>query len=273
MAKSPDAFRTISEVSDWLGTQAHVLRFWESKFKQIKPMKRAGGRRYYRPDDMLLLGGIKKLLHDDGMTIKAVQNILKSEGVDHVSGLSHPIDPDEAEEQPQSPQENIIKFTIDPLPVRRPRPVAPKGEDGAEAEEHDTVQPMLFPELKEWAKSGDDTVAKPAAMSKPAAPKAPDPAVTENLFAEDFLPEEPETPEDEVPVDEAADVAASEEKTAEIADTPPPALPEDPALQSFEPATGPLSKLLALSASDRKAHAARMPAAIANAHEFLKRAG
>ena len=71
MVKSPDAFRTISEVADWLGIQAHVLRFWESKFTQVKPIKRAGGRRYYRPADMLLLGGIKKLLHDDGLTIKA----------------------------------------------------------------------------------------------------------------------------------------------------------------------------------------------------------
>ncbi|MGR3320675.1 MAG: MerR family transcriptional regulator [Pseudooceanicola sp.] len=71
MAKSADAFRTISEVADWLGTPAHVLRFWESKFTQVKPVKRAGGRRYYRPADMELLGGIKQLLHEEGMTIKA----------------------------------------------------------------------------------------------------------------------------------------------------------------------------------------------------------
>ena len=59
MKKAPDAFRTISEVADWLDVQAHVLRFWESKFTQVKPVKRAGGRRYYRPADMLLIGGIK----------------------------------------------------------------------------------------------------------------------------------------------------------------------------------------------------------------------
>lgn len=88
MSKSPDAFRTISEVADWLGVQAHVLRFWESKFSQIKPVKRAGGRRYYRPADMLLLGGIKKLLHDDGMTIKGVQKVLREQGVAEVSSLS-----------------------------------------------------------------------------------------------------------------------------------------------------------------------------------------
>ena len=72
MPKSRDAFRTISEVAEWLDTQPHVLRFWESKFSQVRPVKRAGGRRYYRPADMMLLGGIKRLLHDDGMTIKGV---------------------------------------------------------------------------------------------------------------------------------------------------------------------------------------------------------
>ena len=92
MAKSADAFRTISEVADWLGSPAHVLRFWESKFTQVKPVKRAGGRRYYRPADMELIGGIKKLLHDDGMTIKGVQKILREQGVKYVSSLSQPLD-------------------------------------------------------------------------------------------------------------------------------------------------------------------------------------
>ncbi|WP_101066267.1 MerR family transcriptional regulator [Roseovarius salinarum] len=92
MPKSADAFRTISEVADWLGTPAHVLRFWESKFAQVKPVKRAGGRRYYRPADMQLLGGIKKLLHEDGMTIKGVQKILREQGVKHVASLSPPLD-------------------------------------------------------------------------------------------------------------------------------------------------------------------------------------
>jgi DNA-binding transcriptional MerR regulator len=88
MSKSRDAFRTISEVADWLETPAHVLRFWESKFSQVKPVKRAGGRRYYRPSDMDLLSGIKKLLHEDGMTIKGVQKVLREQGVRHVSGLT-----------------------------------------------------------------------------------------------------------------------------------------------------------------------------------------
>ncbi len=85
MAKSAHAFRTISEVSTALDTPAHVLRFWESKFPQIRPVKRAGGRRYYRPEDLALLGGIKVLLHDEGMTIKGVQKMLREKGVRHVA--------------------------------------------------------------------------------------------------------------------------------------------------------------------------------------------
>lgn len=91
-SKSKDAFRTISEVADWLDVPAHVLRFWESKFTQVKPVKRAGGRRYYRPSDMMLLGGIKSMLHDQGLTIRGVQKKLKEDGVDAVSALSPAID-------------------------------------------------------------------------------------------------------------------------------------------------------------------------------------
>ena len=92
MAKSSQAFRTIREVADWLDVKAHVLRFWESKFPQIKPVKRAGGRRYYRPGDMELVGGIKVLLHEQGMTIKGVQDLIRDEGIGHVSALSPPVD-------------------------------------------------------------------------------------------------------------------------------------------------------------------------------------
>tara|TARA_R110002096_G_scaffold120749_5_gene261589 strand:- start:7100 stop:7900 length:801 start_codon:yes stop_codon:yes gene_type:complete len=78
--KRAQAFRTITEVSDWLDTPSHVLRFWESKFPQIKPVKRAGGRRYYRPEDLKLIGGIKVLLHDKGTTIAAVKDMIKEDG-------------------------------------------------------------------------------------------------------------------------------------------------------------------------------------------------
>ncbi len=96
MTKSRDAFRTISEVSEWLDIPAHVLRFWESRFSQIKPVKRAGGRRYYRPNDMLLIGGLRRLLHDDGITIKGVQKILREKGVKYVSSLCLELLDDEA---------------------------------------------------------------------------------------------------------------------------------------------------------------------------------
>ena len=92
MEKSPEAFRTISEVAEWLEVPTHVLRFWESRFAQVKPVKRAGGRRYYRPSDMRLIGGIKKLLHEDGMTIRGVQKLLREEGVKYVSAYSRPLD-------------------------------------------------------------------------------------------------------------------------------------------------------------------------------------
>lgn len=78
--KSPDAFRTISEVSDELELPQHVLRFWETRFAQVKPMKRGGGRRLYRPDHVALLRGIKALLYDDGLTIKGVQKMLRENG-------------------------------------------------------------------------------------------------------------------------------------------------------------------------------------------------
>ena len=84
MDKSPGAFRTISEVADDLNLPQHVLRFWETKFNQIKPMKRGGGRRYYRPTEVDLLRGIRHLLYTEGYTIKGVQKILREQGARHV---------------------------------------------------------------------------------------------------------------------------------------------------------------------------------------------
>ncbi|MAJ21701.1 MAG: MerR family transcriptional regulator [Paracoccaceae bacterium] len=91
MSKSEKAFRNISEVSEWLDTPTHVLRFWESKFSQIKPIKRAGGRRYYRPKDMLIIGGIKQLLHIEGHTIKGAKQVFREKGLNYVVGLSKPL--------------------------------------------------------------------------------------------------------------------------------------------------------------------------------------
>ncbi len=88
MDKAPDAFRTISEVAGDLDIPQHVLRFWETRFAQIKPMKRSGGRRYYRPDDVDLLKGIRRLLYGEGYTIRGVQRILKEHGVKSVQSLA-----------------------------------------------------------------------------------------------------------------------------------------------------------------------------------------
>ena len=88
MDKAADAFRTISEAAEELDVPQHVLRFWETRFAQIKPMKRAGGRRYYRPADVELLKGIRSLLYTEGYTIRGVQKILKEDGAAYVCGVA-----------------------------------------------------------------------------------------------------------------------------------------------------------------------------------------
>jgi len=107
MDKSADAFRTISEVADELDVPQHVLRFWETRFTQIKPMKRGGGRRYYRPEDVDLLKGIRHLLYDKGYTIRGVQRILRENGNAHVIAIGRgevaAVDEYEEEAEPALP--------------------------------------------------------------------------------------------------------------------------------------------------------------------------
>ena len=117
MDKSPEAFRTISEVADALDVPPHVLRFWETRFTQVKPVKRGGGRRYYRPEDVRLLRGIRGLLYDDGMTIKGVQKILREKGVRHVIGLGTLAD---AEAEAAPAPERAVRAPSRP-PSRPPR--------------------------------------------------------------------------------------------------------------------------------------------------------
>jgi DNA-binding transcriptional MerR regulator len=88
--KGPDAFRTISEVAEELDVPQHVLRFWESRFREIRPMKRGGGRRYYRPDDLDLLRGIRHLLYGEGYTIRGVQRLLREQGLRFVQNVWQP---------------------------------------------------------------------------------------------------------------------------------------------------------------------------------------
>ena len=90
MSKGPNAFRTISEAADEVGVPQHVLRFWETKFSFIKPLKRAGGRRFYRPQDVAVLKGVRRLLHDEGLTIKGVQRLHRDQGLRRVAHYGDP---------------------------------------------------------------------------------------------------------------------------------------------------------------------------------------
>ena len=105
MDKAPEAFRTISEVADELEVPKHVLRFWEAKFAQLKPMKRGGGRRYYRPEDVALLRGIRFLLYNDGYTIRGVQKILREHGPRFVMDHRQMAEEDEQEDAMSQPHE------------------------------------------------------------------------------------------------------------------------------------------------------------------------
>jgi DNA-binding transcriptional MerR regulator len=117
--KSADAFRTISEVADELHVPQHVLRFWETKFPQVRPLKRGGGRRYYRPEDVLLLRRVADLLYTQGYTIKGVQRLLREGG----GALQENIPPAPAEERAAAEAERISALTAEP--PRRPPPAEP----------------------------------------------------------------------------------------------------------------------------------------------------
>ncbi|MEO1676540.1 MAG: MerR family transcriptional regulator [Pseudomonadota bacterium] len=179
--KSPDAFRTISEVADWLGVSAHVLRFWESKFSQVRPVKRAGGRRYYRVSDMELLGGIKKLLHEDGMTIKGAQKILREKGVKAVAAMSRPVSPPglaealtgaDADAMPMEPAE-ISDET--PAVAEGAHPVGAQGTGQGRAAPPADAQNLL-PGLAEAAAPLSASPDAPATPEPPSAPGDPAPA-------------------------------------------------------------------------------------------------
>ncbi|MGB3556408.1 MAG: MerR family transcriptional regulator, partial [Jannaschia sp.] len=160
MARSPEksdgAFRTIREVADWLGVPTHVLRFWESKFNDIAPVKGAGGRRYYRPDDMRLLGGIKVLLHDQGLTIRGVSQKIDDDGTEPVMALS--------------PELDMLEGT----PSRTRRVIRSGAED-----EGARVVPFEAPEASE---SDTSETSRPAIAKDPATP------------LEETLPDQPDAP-------------------------------------------------------------------------------
>ncbi|MDJ1016409.1 MAG: MerR family transcriptional regulator [Paracoccaceae bacterium] len=173
MEKSRDAFRTISEVAEWLDIPTHVLRFWESRFSQIKPVKRAGGRRYYRPSDMRLIGGVKTLLHDQGMTIRGVQKILREQGIKHVAGFSPSLFDDEEGE--------VIEAVATPTFVRdaTPAPAARVTHTAEPAPVEEDAQPDMFPEAPapvaaETVESFPEDPDEPHIDAEPTIPDTPD---------------------------------------------------------------------------------------------------
>src|SRR5882724_1141415 len=143
--KSAAAFRTISEVAQELEVPQHVLRFWESKFSQIRPLKRGGGRRYYRPEDVVLLRRIRQCLYDEGYTIKGVQRLLRERALKHetVPEEPQPPEPSAAETSPSAPPSpsGELDLGIPPLPARPvgPAVAAPPSEPAAA----DTLPPEL----------------------------------------------------------------------------------------------------------------------------------
>jgi DNA-binding transcriptional MerR regulator len=191
MKKAPDAFRTISEVSEILDTPAHVLRFWESKFYQVRPVKRAGGRRYYRPDDLALIAGIKHLLQDRGMTIRGVQKIMQEEGVRHVVGLGRnsgrmKLDDTAGTETPE-PVEDIAPET----PAEAPEPASPM-PDPEPAQAQTQPEPETPEEAPEVTAAPEPAAPAPtAAVPTGAAPTAaarrplpPPPVLDDEIGAE-----------------------------------------------------------------------------------------
>jgi DNA-binding transcriptional MerR regulator len=145
MDKSPEAFRTISEVADTLDVPPHVLRFWETRFTQVKPVKRGGGRRYYRPEDVRLLRGIRGLLYDDGMTIKGVQKILRERGIRHVIGLGTLPEPEAPPSPAPAPKPAVVPSNgAHPMPQGDLFDTAPAAVLTAPAAAH-TARPLGAP--------------------------------------------------------------------------------------------------------------------------------
>ena len=248
MAKSPDAFRTISEVAEWLDTPAHVLRFWESRFSQVKPVKRAGGRRYYRPTDMQLLGGIKQLLHEDGMTIRGVQKLLKKEGVKHVAAFSQPLDVDVTDDVAAEPATEPADAPLaEPPETTEPLSrdtVSEPAPDPSDVEEEAPmtldVEPEPLDNLVQMSEPSTDLNVEHAADGE--ADPAPDQTPTAAMeVASDDTPEplppldaeqvasEPDT--DDLAGDMPAAVYSEETETAAQSEVPDPA-PATPMFQS-----------------------------------------
>jgi DNA-binding transcriptional MerR regulator len=161
MDKSPDAFRTISEVAEDLELPQHVLRFWETRFTQIKPLKRGGGRRYYRPDDVDLLKGIRHFLYGEGYTIRGVQRILKAEGIRFVQAVGRGED------------DGQVAAALRPSADSGDFPDEDRGEDEARAENHSPASGLDGTDLQRLRTALDELIECDRVLT---ALRAPDPA-------------------------------------------------------------------------------------------------
>jgi DNA-binding transcriptional MerR regulator len=197
MDKAPDAYRTISEVGEDLDLPQHVLRFWETRFGQIKPLKRGGGRRYYRPDDVELLKGIRHLLYKEGYTIKGVQRILKEQGVKAVQAFvreslsGEALQPYSAQQSPPRPEPSQHEpFMQNPAPAPRvfvesnppvyPSVQVPTGfSEAAPIRDDDASLPDFEPALH---RTDVDDAAPAPAVFEPAVVREPAPAGQVSMF-------------------------------------------------------------------------------------------
>ena len=165
-AKTTRAFRTISEAGTELGLQPHVLRFWESKFPDIRPVKRGGDRRYYRPEDIEFLRGIKTLLHDEKHPIKDVQKLIKKSGAERVAELGRSV-------QKASRERDVADLTLVPARILKRSETSPA-----------TIQTQIVPSPEPVAAAEPVETTNPAVkVSEP----APEPAPTDPSGLEDAL--------------------------------------------------------------------------------------
>ncbi len=217
--KSRDAFRTISEVADWLDVPTHVLRFWESRFSQIKPVKRAGGRRYYRPSDMRVIGGVKVLLHDQGMTIRGVQKLFREEGIKHVSGYAPRLFGEvQADNETRALNEEALERAARPAAAARTtREAEPDPDDTPEPVDDDeagaTADAVMFRRSAPVSDATDTTDAH-ASSAPDAEPHDPVGGASDMQDAAPELPilAIPDTPD--VPATDPADDAADHARDA-----------------------------------------------------------
>jgi DNA-binding transcriptional MerR regulator len=159
--KSPDAFRTISEVADELDVPQHVLRFWESRFREIRPMKRGGGRRYYRPDDVDLLRGIRHLLYGEGYTIRGVQRLLREQGQRFVQNVWQPGAPQPTHQpSPEDAADEEAESDAAPEAARAVPRAAPPAA-GLKGEDRQKLQAALH-ELSECRRLLDAVLSEPS---------------------------------------------------------------------------------------------------------------